>query len=138
MTTDTDNKKASAQPENVRIDKVTLERLDDDSPDLSWLEQTDKEMGEGFEAQSKARLESYGDSWFMIGIRAKAQVSYPCGPNGERRLDSFTSGGLWGIESDSGESYLKSIEADELEDLASHLNRFGFECSADSLKKLIQ
>ena len=65
--------------------------------------------------------------WSFIGIRAEAQVSY--GQNGNsRRLEWFTSGGLWGIESDSGE-YLKEVAKDELADLRAHLEQFNVDTS---------
>ena len=40
--------------------------------------------------------------WCYLGIMAKAVVSIPCNGN-SRRLETLTSGGLWGIESDSGD-----------------------------------
>lgn len=64
-----------------------------------------------------------GDFCF-IGITAEACVSYPTGNNGDRRLEWLSSGGLWGIESDSGE-YLNEIEQEQLSDLKNHLSEFG-------------
>jgi hypothetical protein len=137
MNTKEQTKTATAAPEAPTVDSVKLEWLNDDSPDLSWLDQSDSEMGEGFETQSNQRKESYGNSWEMLGCVAKAQVSYPCGTNGERRLEWLTSGGLWGIESDSGKEYLREIELGQLEDLACHLCAFGIEISAEQLEELI-
>ena len=39
---------------------------------------------------------------------------------------TITSGGLWGIESDSEESYLRSVEQEELSDLRAQLYELGF------------
>lgn len=121
---------------DMRVDKVKIEWLNDDDPDLSWLDQSDKEMGEGFEAQSKERKESYGKSWEMLGCVAKAEVSYPCGSNGDRRIETLTSG-LWGIESDSDKAYLRTIEKDQLIDLSQHLANFGIDITADELETKI-
>lgn len=128
---------ASAQPGNVRIDSVKIEWLNDDDPDLSWLEQSDEEMGEGFEAHAKTRLESYGQSWNMLGCTAKAQVSYEIF-NGSRRIEWLTSGGLWGIESDMDEATKREYEAEQLEDLASHLNHFGITINLEQLKEIAE
>lgn len=58
--------------------------------------------------------------WSFIGIRACADVTI-----GETR-QSIYSGGLWGIESDSEESYLAEIERDEMADLRTILYELGF------------
>jgi hypothetical protein len=137
MNTDKPTETASVQPENVRVDSVKIEWLNDSDPDLSWLDQSDSEMGEGFEKQSEIRKESYGRMWEMLGCVAKAEVSYDMDGNGHRRIEWLSSGGLWGIESDSDKAYLREIELGQLEELACHLNRFGIEVSADELEELI-
>jgi hypothetical protein len=108
----------------MHIDEIKVEWLPDNYPDLSWLDQDDTEMGEGFEKESEARKEAYGRDWWMQGCVAKATVSRPCG-QGNRRIETFTSGGLWGIESDSDQDYLSTVENDELADLREHLEAFG-------------
>ena len=65
--------------------------------------------------------------WYFIGIMAEAVVSYPINGGG-RRLETLSSGGLWGIESDSGD-YLKEVEQQELNDLKDHLKQFGVDVS---------
>jgi hypothetical protein len=124
------------------IESITVERLPDDNADLSYLEtklegktiisscqHTQEDMDKhpkrtmNYIKRDQERLASYGQSWEMIGIRASAEVSYPIG-NGNNWLEHFTSGGLWGIESDSDESYLKEIEQEQLNDLKSHLEQF--------------
>lgn len=62
----------------------------------------------------------------FIGIMAEACISYPTGNNGDRRLEWLSSGGLWGIESDS-DDYLKEVEKEQLEDLKTHLSQFGID-----------
>lgn len=74
-------------------------------------------------------------NWQMEGCVAKATVSYSIG-NGSRRLETLTSGGLWGIESDSDKKYLRTLEDEELADLADHLEHFGIETSAEKLREI--
>lgn len=110
----------------LRVDEVRIVHLIDECPDLSYLEQTYSgcEDAEQYKEQDAKRLAAYnrGD-WYSIGIRAEAVVSYPCG-YGSRRMETFRSFGLWGIESDSGAEYIAEIEQDQLEDLKSHLAAF--------------
>jgi hypothetical protein len=94
---------------------VTFARLeaDDDSPDVSYLEQDCFNLAsEGKENEGFDRIAAFKrGEWSMIGIRAKATIII-------RRANYAThyeleSPGLWGIESDSGEDYLKSVFDDE-------------------------
>lgn len=48
---------------------------------------------------------------------------------GDRRLEEFTSSGLYGIESDCGDDYLEEVGIDELEGLRFHLEVFGIDTS---------
>lgn len=121
----------------MQIDSIRIVREIDECPDLSWLEQTDAEMGEGFEANSKARLADYGNGWCMIGIRAEATVSYPIG-QGSRRLETFRSGGLWGIESDSDASYFAEVAREELNDLRQHLEAFGVPWDEEAAEEALE
>jgi hypothetical protein len=76
--------------------------------------------------QDYARMErlNAGD-WCFIGIRAEAEYSV-----GESRsgylAQTITSGGLWGIESDSNESYFAEVEQEELSNLRIQLAGIGF------------
>lgn len=71
--------------------------------------------------QDYARMESLQNGNFcFIGIRAEAEYQ-----TGEV-IQELSSGGLWGIESDSGADYLKSVEGDELAQLAVELKGIGF------------
>lgn len=56
-----------------------------------------------------------------MGIVVEAQVILP----GSDVVQRITSGGLWGIESDSGD-YLAEVEADELAALRQELGKIGF------------
>lgn len=101
--------------------KVTVtfarEECDDDSPDLSYLEQDYNDVEDAAERvkyreQDRARLDAYRrDEWRMIGIRAKATIWID--RPGYRTNYTLESPGLWGIESDSGEAYFAEVFADE-------------------------
>lgn len=66
------------------------------------------------------RMESLsrGD-WGFVGIRAVAKLSV----NGT--LQTVTSGGLWGIESDSGKDYFKEVEKEQIDELRATLAELG-------------
>jgi hypothetical protein len=83
----------------------------DPFPDASYLE------AEGFHE----RREQYDNGDFgFIGIRAEAEivVAGVC--------QTITSGGLWGIESDSTPDYLSEIGQEEIEQLQEILQELGF------------
>lgn len=112
-----------------QIESVKIERIADRDADTSYLEQ------EGFEDRlAEYRNESFG----FIGIQAKAVVSYPMDEQGNRRLETLTSGGLWGIEGDSSREHLAEIEAEELAALAQHLAAFGIEATKEELASLAE
>lgn len=86
-----------------------------------------EDMAREYCRQDYARMEALSSGqWHFIGIQAEARVSYGTNPNGtDRRLEWFTSGGLWGIESDSNIDYLLEVANDEFADLREHLETFG-------------
>jgi hypothetical protein len=74
--------------------------------------------------QDFKRMEGFNQGdWSFIGVIAEAEVSYPMDSKGNRRMEIFTSSGIWGVESDSGD-YLKDLEEEELADLYGHLRKF--------------
>lgn len=110
--------------------KVQFERLqcDDSDGDISYLQQdyrdvTPTQRAE-YLARDRARLDAYkrGD-WHFIGIRARAHVDVTRG----KVTTSYTldSPGLWGIESDSDDSYLESVFREEAEMLEDDIKAFG-------------
>lgn len=103
-----------------RIHKVVIKRMVDTDPDASYLEQ------EGFEH----RLEQYKQGMFdYMGVRADAEIwvpTYAQFNKGASILQSITSGGLWGIESDSDSSYIAEIEQEQLAELREQLHALGF------------
>ena len=87
-----------------------------------------EDEGEEYREENLLRLAAYNrGEWHYQGCAVKAYVSYPIDNQGNRRMEVFTSGGLWGIESDSDSDYLLSVEAEELADLTSHLEVFGID-----------
>ena len=76
------------------------------------------------------RLETYGEHWIMMGCKAKAIINVPIQHNSENSIiQTITSGGLWGIESDSTPEYLKEVETEELECLRLQLEALGVSTS---------
>lgn len=139
------------------LKRVWVEQVIDENPDLSWLKtemEGDKIVSSAryddddvknygiakvkkWVAEDQKRLDTYGTEWVMTGIIAHAEVlipkkTYP--PSSQ--IVSLQSGGLWGIESDSDKSYLKSIKSDELEDLGDNLAAFGIKGS--KVKKMLK
>lgn len=66
------------------------------------------------------RFDSCGISWHMMQIRAEATILVY---GVEQRI---TSGGLFGVESDSGESYINDVKQEELHNLETILLELGF------------
>lgn len=143
----------------MKIESIKIQQIDDPHADLSYLGEFADHIPDNIEpyqiinhalekprefkyfiaanadneieAQSNYdRMQDYGKGWHSIGITAVAIVSYPVGII-SRRLQQFESGGLWGIDSDSNESYLNEIIKEELADLKNHLTMFGLNIVGD-------
>lgn len=72
--------------------------------------------------QDYARLRDYGNGWCYMGVTASAQVQLgKFGP-----IQVIRSGGLWGIESDSGDDYFVIVETEQLAELRDQLHAIGF------------
>lgn len=89
--------------------------------------------------QDYERMEDlHRGDWCFIGIRAEAEVmpntvlDTPDGKKWHGVVQRVTSGGLWGIESDSGESYFSEVEQEELSNLKDELKAYGFNTRAIS------
>jgi hypothetical protein len=96
---------------------ITAKRICDPYPDASYLDQ------EGFED----RRQQYENQQFeFIGIRAEAEIVIA------GVCQTITSGGLWGIESDSTPEYLTEVEQEETEQLWAILQSLGFSKDTDS------
>jgi len=76
--------------------------------------------------QDYSRMEAGArGEYCFIGIRAEAELNIPDG-HLAFIAQEISSGGLWGIESDSDESYLREVEAEELAQLRGQLHELGF------------
>lgn len=101
----------------ITVDKIVIVVEPDESPDLSYLEDEGRysdvppAQAAKYREQDRARLASYGDSWYMLGIRAEARITIWSG--GVGMTQKISSGGLWGIESDSGEKYFRQVAKEE-------------------------
>lgn len=99
---------ARKPPAELRTIRVVVEH--DPDPDVSFLEQDDFED----------RLAAYKRGEFdFVGVRAEAEVVV------EGVVQTLTSGGLWGVESDSGEEYIESVAVEEYEQLRKVLKTIG-------------
>jgi hypothetical protein len=65
----------------------------------------------------------------QLGCTARAEVSYQWHPDGDRRIEWFTSGGYWGIDVNENDDYRTRIEGDQLDNLKEHLEKFGVDVS---------
>jgi hypothetical protein len=137
-----------------RIISVTVRREVDDSPDLSFIgeysrkpegpnaidRQERNDMGRNeyryfnptmtaeetgnpdSPEQDYRRMENYNrGEWCMMGVFATAEVVLT-----GNVVQKFRSGGLWGIESDSEESYFGEVAKEELSTLRDELKAVGF------------
>ena len=102
--------------------------VEDFDPNASWIPAGAENKREYWHTamiknaeQDYARMCSLCNGEFeFIGIGAKAHVTV------DNVCQTITSGGLWGIESDSEESYLKEEEQNQLAELRSILYEMGF------------
>jgi len=98
-------RRAPAKLQSVR---VVVEH--DPDPDVSYLEQEDFEE----------RLAAFQAGEFsFVGVHAEADVVI------EGVVQTLTSGGLWGIESDSEKEYLEEVAVQEYEELRKILKTIG-------------
>jgi hypothetical protein len=113
--------------------KITFVRqeIPDEWPDVSHLKDT-ADNYEGctpdeiakYVEQDSARLQAYYDGeWQMIGIRCIARIEVT--RNGCTTRYELESAGLWGIESDSGQSYFDEVFEDQKSELVADLVAMG-------------
>lgn len=84
------------------VEAIRVVVVPDEDPDTSWMD----------DDENKDRRTEYerGDFQF-VGVRAEADVVV------EGILQTLTSAGLWGIESDSGEEYIVEVAGKEYAEL---------------------
>jgi hypothetical protein len=114
----------------ARLVSVYAEVMRDDSPNTSWLEQTPAQLGSLSAAvANRRRLRAYNKGeWWLIGLQAVAEVEIMDNRRGVVfETKQVRSGGLWGIESDSGEDYLDEVAREEIDQLTDELATLGLE-----------
>lgn len=101
---------AAARKPPAELQSVRVVIEEDADPDVSYLEQDEFED----------RLEAYkGGEFHFIGVRIEAEVSIA------DTVQTLTSPGLWGVESDTDEAGLDQIAGDEWEALRAVLKTIG-------------
>ncbi|MEM9605887.1 MAG: hypothetical protein AAGA99_00600 [Actinomycetota bacterium] len=91
--------------------------------DISWLDQTDEEMGEGFEEHAERRKATYGDDWFMVGLVVEATLRVGRRPGWSQEFKINSS--LWGIESDADALYFRTLLGELCDELSTDLDALG-------------
>jgi len=134
-----------------KIESIEMEEILDESPDLSFYGEFSntpkegaidvKEQGDWDSGKYRyfnpamqenpmelyRRMVAYDKGlWNMEGIRAKAKVLLSTDGGKTWKSHTISSGGLWGVESDSGNDYKNDIFREEREELAKQLRAFNF------------
>lgn len=99
-----------------QLHDIRVRVLPDEDPDTSYLDPNDPEW--------KDRYEAYRNGDFsFVGVRAEADVAIG------GVIQTLTSGGLWGIESDSGDEHFKDVAGEEWNELRKILTDVGVSTS---------
>lgn len=81
------------------------------------------------------RYEEYGINWHSIGIIAEAKIFIPFkihtnnGFDWNFKIQEISSGGIWGVESDSQPEYFESLEEEQIAELEGYLNTLNVDLS---------
>jgi hypothetical protein len=97
-----------------QLHSVKVLVLPDEDPDTSFLDQEDFE---------DRRKEFERGDFSFVGVRAEAEIVV------DGIVQTITSGGLWGVESDAGDEYIQSVAAEEYADLRKILKTLGVRTS---------
>ena len=104
--------------------RIFIDTPYDETPDVSWLEQTPAQLGSLAAAvANRRRLNAYNrNEWWLIGARLAAEITLDSGT-----VLVLTSPGVWGIESDASAEYIKSAALDnDTLDFVHDLTDLGF------------
>lgn len=116
-------------PLTATVSRIELRFIRDDNPDLSYLEQDcfNEDTGAPDSVDyGQRRLAAYNaGEWSCYGLRAIAWIRLPSDPPFGTTGPMIVSGGLWGIESDSDESYFFEVFSQEFDDLREDLKKYG-------------
>lgn len=99
----------------VELLGVRVRLLPDEDPDTSYLDQPEF---------AERRMAYHRDEFAFVGVRADAEVKV-----GDV-IQTLTSSGLWGIESDSDADYLTTVGREQWENLREVLSAVGLDDAA--------
>jgi hypothetical protein len=133
-----------------KIEKIEVKKIPDYDSDLSYLGTFSVTPGEFpvkhdrsgclpdyFNAENVENMKQARQNYKRIckycsdeimdyGVIAEAEIlTQPAGAN-YWKIDKITSGGLWGMPSDSGDEYFKEEANNQLAELQETLKEFGF------------
>ena len=94
----------------VALNSILVLVLPDENPDVSFLDQDEF---------SDRREEFRRGDFSFVGVRAEAEITV------DGITQTIVSGGLWGIESDVGDAYIKGVAQEEFTDLRKILKTLG-------------
>lgn len=100
-----------------KIGTTTINHVIDYEPDTSYMDQ------DGFEERKE---QYHNDVFSLMGIKVETEILTSLDNGKNWLINHISSGGLWGIESDSGVEYLKSVALEEMSELRTTLTGMGF------------
>lgn len=96
-----------------------------DREDAGWIgDNPERSFEEQMEDANQRIRDWENDVWEYVGVVAVAHLLIPIG-GGSFRIMTLKSGGLWGIESDSGDDYLAEVFEEQKDDLLAELKTLG-------------
>lgn len=131
MTDQFRNYDAPKRPQVVTIEWERVLKDDDTAGRPDERDDAFWPVSDDFEGDEKAYLDARGraqerldefdaEQWWYVGVIARAHVAIPIG-GGSFATYTMDSPGLWGIESDSEESYLAETFEDAKAEILAHL-----------------
>lgn len=123
---------------SIKVKKTDIRcvETEDLEPDLAYLKETYEDDGLStediatYQAHNKERLHAYGSAWTLVVIRADVEVLIPLTPE-TGIYQTFRSGGLFGIESDSSKEYKAAVFEEQREELCAILAALGIVVEKD-------
>lgn len=115
-------------PGMVLLESIKITKTPDDNPDLDYLDQFANSENPDeikYYEQDQQRKNNYGITWNEYGFHAVANILIPSEDQKSYQDVKISSGGLWGIESDSSNEYFKEVAEDQLSELAYNLQKLG-------------
>lgn len=113
----------------ISVSNVRVHRQSDDDYDHDYnpdnYKGIDPETAAEYLRQDRERIDAYNrGEWYAMGISASCSL-WRNHPGHAQHVAEVFTGGLWGVESDSDESYIRSVEDDQLDELRDILADMG-------------